>query len=227
MTTTYQRLAGSWSQTTAAAGCGDQLYAVDGTILYRVDPKTGTHAALTNRWQTRFLVGFGTKLYAWETDGALYAASAEDGSYQRLGGTWNRVAAATSTRDGLCVAIDQSLYSVDPKTGDRTRLPGRWDPVHLIGIGAFVFAWEKDGALYRIDARTGSYTPLPGNWPLTTAVAAARDALFAIDNGTLYQVDPRSGSYQALGTGYRSELLVGVGSYLCSIEDGALYRLLD
>ena len=99
--------------------------------------------------------------------------------------------------------------------------------MHLAGIGTFVLAWERDGSLYRIDARTGSYTLLPGNWPLTTAVAAARDAMFAIDNGTLYQLDPRTGHYDAIGTGYHANLLVGVGSHLCSIEDGALYRLLD
>lgn len=222
---THRRLPGNFRQTVAAAAAGDHLYIVAATILYRVDAETGAFEALTDRWHPHAMVGLGGALYVWEASGALYRTSPAEGSWTQVPGIWRDVRAVTATRDRLCVATERTLVTLDPDTGVTTRVPGSWDAVHLVGLGRHVFSWEQDGALYRADLATGTTTLLPGHWPHTTAAVAARDALYAVDDGVLYRVDPRTGAYAALGTGYRPQHLVAVGSHLYSIEDGALYRV--
>lgn len=65
-------LAGTWPHTSGVASAIGRLYAVDNGILYEIDPETGDHEIVTDRLQTRLLVGCGSSLYSFEQTGELF-----------------------------------------------------------------------------------------------------------------------------------------------------------
>ncbi len=48
------------------------VYAVEGGILYDVDPSSGSCTAIADRMRTRMFVGIGSSIYSFEDNGDLY-----------------------------------------------------------------------------------------------------------------------------------------------------------
>ncbi len=67
---TYATLPGNWPLTLTAAS-QDAVYAVDDTVLYRIEPRTGDHERIDNGFLTTHLVALGADLYSFER-GGLY-----------------------------------------------------------------------------------------------------------------------------------------------------------
>ena len=66
------QLANTWPHVGGVATAIGRLYAVEGGILYEVDPSTGACTVVADRMRTRLLVGVGSSIYSFETNGDLY-----------------------------------------------------------------------------------------------------------------------------------------------------------
>lgn len=144
------QLGETWRDVRTAAMIGDRLFAVANRTLYLIDPDTGDGGALDGTWDTRYLVGLGDSLYAWEADNNLYRVDPASGHGRALDGTWPHVTGA-STACGQLFAVDNGiLYRVDPETGACTPRGDRFHTRILAGGGSVLYSFEQSGELFRV-----------------------------------------------------------------------------
>jgi hypothetical protein len=65
-------LLNNWPHVGGVATAVGRLYAVEGGILYQVDPSSGACEVIADRMRTRLLVGCGSSIYSFEDNGDLY-----------------------------------------------------------------------------------------------------------------------------------------------------------
>ena len=133
-----------------AAALGGRLYSVEERTLYSIDPTTGAYEALDNTWDTRYLVGNGEHLFAWEADNALYRVDPRAGGCAALDNNWPHVS-GVATAIGRLYAVDGGiLYEVDPRTGGCSAVGDRLHTRLLAGCGSSIYSFETTGVLVRI-----------------------------------------------------------------------------
>ena len=130
---------------------GGRIFNVEDRALYSIDPATGDYEQLENSWDTRFLIGHGDHLYAWEADNNLYRVDPRTGGAEPLANnTWPHVAGVASAIGRLYAVDDDILYQVDPRTGGCTEISDRLRTRLLVGAGSSIYSLAHSGELFRI-----------------------------------------------------------------------------
>src|SRR5262249_47061444 len=150
----YEAVDGNWSNTSAAVGLGDAVYACCGGTLYKVDPTSGAYDTLSaESWSSVLLLGLGGRLYSVENSGSLYAIDAATGEYRQLDGGWSGTTVGAAAAGALWLLSSGTWYRVDPATGgyEEVAMDTAWDT--RIAVAApderGVVCFERGGSLWR------------------------------------------------------------------------------
>lgn len=146
---TFTQLTRGWREIRGATTTRDGLYVATAQSIFQLDPDTGEELKLPQRWDVKLLVGMGTFLFAFETDGTLRRLDTRDGTYVTLPGNWPNVTAAAAAQDALFAIDNTVLYRIDPRTGATARLDNRFHTQHLAVVGSHLFSFEN-GELFRV-----------------------------------------------------------------------------